>query len=94
MTLGDDKVGGTAVENDEKSVEKTVEKSVEKSMEEKEEDSAIDSTTTKAVNSEKTVKHPLQNTWTLWYLENDRTKSWEEMQNEITSFDTVEDFWR
>ncbi|XP_055383562.1 eukaryotic translation initiation factor 4E1 [Condylostylus longicornis] len=40
-----------------------------------------------------TLKHPLENTWTLWYLENDRTKSWEELQNEITSFDTVEDFW-
>uniref|UniRef100_A0A1B0FDF9 eIF-4F 25 kDa subunit n=1 Tax=Glossina morsitans morsitans TaxID=37546 RepID=A0A1B0FDF9_GLOMM len=39
------------------------------------------------------LKHPLQNTWTLWYLENDRTKSWEDMQNEIMSFDTVEDFW-
>jgi len=39
------------------------------------------------------LKHPLQNVWTLWYLENDRTKSWEDMQNEITSFDTVEDFW-
>lgn len=39
------------------------------------------------------VKHPLQNQWTLWYLENDRSKSWEDMQNEITSFDTVEDFW-
>ncbi|KAH8365417.1 hypothetical protein KR093_000272 [Drosophila rubida] len=38
-------------------------------------------------------KHPLENTWTLWYLENDRNKSWEEMQNEITSFDMVEDFW-
>ncbi|CAD7081663.1 unnamed protein product [Hermetia illucens] len=39
------------------------------------------------------IRHPLQNVWTLWYLENDRTKSWEELQNEITSFDTVEDFW-
>lgn len=39
------------------------------------------------------IKHPLQNKWTLWYLENDRTKSWEEMLNEITSFGTVEDFW-
>ncbi|KAH8242100.1 hypothetical protein KR026_002169 [Drosophila bipectinata] len=38
-------------------------------------------------------KHPLEHTWTLWYLENDRTKSWEDMQNEITSFDMVEDFW-
>ncbi|XP_043866259.1 eukaryotic translation initiation factor 4E1 isoform X1 [Drosophila mojavensis] len=46
-----------------------------------------------AVRTEHLFKHPLQNTWTLWYLENDRTKSWEDMLNEITSFDTVEDFW-
>lgn len=46
------------------------------------------------VHPEHLLKHPLQNTWTLWYLENDRNKTWEEMQNEITSFDTVEDFWR
>lgn len=46
------------------------------------------------VRTEHLFKHPLQNTWTLWYLENDRSKSWEDMQNEITSFDTVEDFWR
>ncbi|EDV40805.1 uncharacterized protein Dana_GF23736, isoform C [Drosophila ananassae] len=46
-----------------------------------------------AVRTEHLFKHPLQNTWTLWYLENDRSKSWEDMQNEITSFDTVEDFW-
>lgn len=45
------------------------------------------------VAREHLLKHPLQNVWTLWYLENDRTKSWEDMQNEITSFDTVEDFW-
>ncbi|KYN36548.1 Eukaryotic translation initiation factor 4E [Trachymyrmex septentrionalis] len=39
------------------------------------------------------IKHPLQNTWTLWYYEPDRTKTWEESQREITSFDTAEDFW-
>lgn len=39
------------------------------------------------------IKHPLQNKWTLWYLEVDRTKSWEDMQNKIASFETVEDFW-
>lgn len=39
------------------------------------------------------IKHPLQNTWTLWYYENDRNKSWEQNQREITSFDTAEDFW-
>lgn len=39
------------------------------------------------------IKHPLQNQWTLWYLESDRNKSWEELQNEITTFESVEDFW-
>ncbi|XP_015519906.1 eukaryotic translation initiation factor 4E [Neodiprion pinetum] len=39
------------------------------------------------------IKHPLQNTWTLWYYENDRSKTWEQNQREITSFDTAEDFW-
>ncbi|KAH8366680.1 hypothetical protein KR084_011766 [Drosophila pseudotakahashii] len=38
-------------------------------------------------------QHPLSNRWTLWYLENDRTKTWEEMLHEVTSFDTVENFW-
>ncbi|EDW76928.1 uncharacterized protein Dwil_GK20927, isoform A [Drosophila willistoni] len=49
--------------------------------------------TDETVRTEHLFKHPLQNTWTLWYLENDRSKSWEDMQNEITSFDAVEDFW-
>ncbi|OXU25695.1 hypothetical protein TSAR_012614 [Trichomalopsis sarcophagae] len=40
------------------------------------------------------IKHPLQNTWTLWYYEQDKNKSWEESQREVTSFDTAEDFWR
>jgi len=39
------------------------------------------------------IKHPLQNKWTLWYYENDRSNSWEKNQKEIASFDTVEDFW-
>jgi len=38
-------------------------------------------------------QHPLNNCWTLWYLENDRNKSWEEMLHKVTSFDTVEKFW-
>uniref|UniRef100_A0A336MI82 CSON015123 protein n=1 Tax=Culicoides sonorensis TaxID=179676 RepID=A0A336MI82_CULSO len=41
----------------------------------------------------KFVKHPLHHAWTLWYLEADRSKSWEEMQNIVTTFQTVEDFW-
>lgn len=39
------------------------------------------------------VKHPLQDQWTLWYLQNDHKKSWEEMLNKVTTFGTVEDFW-
>ncbi|XP_055534865.1 eukaryotic translation initiation factor 4E1-like isoform X2 [Wyeomyia smithii] len=45
------------------------------------------------VDPECLIKHPLQFTWTLWYLEPDRTKTWEETLNEVTSFSTVEDFW-
>ncbi|KAJ9581274.1 hypothetical protein L9F63_023546 [Diploptera punctata] len=55
---------------------------------EKKEDGIIED-----IAPEMQMKHPLQNTWTLWYYENDRTKSWEENQREITSFDTAEDFW-
>ncbi|KAK4879503.1 hypothetical protein RN001_007649 [Aquatica leii] len=39
------------------------------------------------------IKHPLQNCWTLWYYENDRTQDWAENLKEIASFQTVEDFW-
>ncbi|KAJ6646905.1 Eukaryotic translation initiation factor 4E1, partial [Pseudolycoriella hygida] len=39
------------------------------------------------------MKHQLRHQWTLWYLDNDRNKSWEEKQNEVSTFDTVEDFW-
>lgn len=57
-----------------------------------------DSTTTNdgavtEITPECLIKHPLQHQWTLWYLEPDRSKTWEEMQNEVSSFDTVEDFW-
>ncbi|XP_071455670.1 eukaryotic translation initiation factor 4E-like [Hetaerina americana] len=45
------------------------------------------------IGPEQLIKHPLQNIWTLWFYENDRSKSWEDNQREITSFDTVEDFW-
>ncbi|XP_077534029.1 eukaryotic translation initiation factor 4E1 isoform X1 [Haemaphysalis longicornis] len=39
------------------------------------------------------VKHPLQHRWSLWFYKNDKNRSWEENLLEITSFDTVEDFW-
>jgi len=39
------------------------------------------------------TKHPLQNTWTLWYYKSDRNCSWEENQRKVIDFSTVEDFW-
>ncbi|KAJ1528714.1 hypothetical protein ONE63_007107 [Megalurothrips usitatus] len=39
------------------------------------------------------IKHPLHSNWTLWYFEKNNSKSWEDNQREITSFNTVEDFW-
>uniref|UniRef100_A0A1B6HUS2 eIF-4F 25 kDa subunit n=1 Tax=Homalodisca liturata TaxID=320908 RepID=A0A1B6HUS2_9HEMI len=45
------------------------------------------------IQPELMYKHPLNSTWTLWYYENDRKRSWEENQREIISFETVEDFW-
>ncbi|XP_032591039.1 eukaryotic translation initiation factor 4E1 isoform X2 [Drosophila grimshawi] len=38
-------------------------------------------------------KHPLEHVWTLWYLENDRNKHWQDMLNEITQIDSIETFW-
>lgn len=42
---------------------------------------------------ESLIKHPLQNSWTLWYYDNEKGKTWEACQHQITTFDTVEDFW-
>lgn len=42
---------------------------------------------------EKVVKHPLQNSWTLWFFKNDKSRSWEENQKPIITVNTVEDFW-
>ncbi|KAI9468253.1 MAG: translation initiation factor eIF 4e-like domain-containing protein [Benjaminiella poitrasii] len=42
------------------------------------------------------VKHPLQNTWTLWFDNPGKkanAQSWADNLKEIISFDTVEDFW-
>jgi len=43
-----------------------------------------------------TIKHPLQNRWTLWY-DNPGKKasqsSWADFLKKIVTFDTVEDFW-
>ncbi|XP_077999698.1 eukaryotic translation initiation factor 4E-1A-like [Glandiceps talaboti] len=39
------------------------------------------------------IKHPLQNTWALWFFKNDKSKTWAANLRLITKFDTVEDFW-
>lgn len=39
------------------------------------------------------VKHPLQNTWSIWFFKNDKSKSWADNLRKITNFDSVEDFW-
>lgn len=39
------------------------------------------------------IKHPLQNSWTLWFLHPDKNRGWEDRVIPIISFDTVEDFW-
>ncbi|KAH8239697.1 hypothetical protein KR032_006733, partial [Drosophila birchii] len=40
------------------------------------------------------MKHLLQHTWTVWHWENDRSKAWSDMLSDVTSFNTVEDFFR
>lgn len=45
------------------------------------------------VDPEYVIKHPLQNSWTLWFFKNDRNRNWEENQRQIITFSTVEDFW-
>ncbi|EDW40674.1 eukaryotic translation initiation factor 4E1 [Drosophila sechellia] len=47
----------------------------------------------KNIDYDLALKHPLEHTWTLWHLENDRTKRWAEMLVDVTSFNTVEDFF-
>lgn len=42
---------------------------------------------------ERPVKHPLQNSWTLWFYKNDKSRSWDENQRPIITVNTVEDFW-
>jgi len=42
---------------------------------------------------ESLIKHPLQNSWTLWFFKNDKNRNWEDNQRSIITFNTVEDFW-
>ncbi|KAJ2946854.1 hypothetical protein O0L34_g16183 [Tuta absoluta] len=49
-------------------------------------------TTSKDLVSSEDIKHPLENTWSFWMFTNDK-KKWELNLVELTSFDTVEDYW-
>lgn len=41
-----------------------------------------------------TVKHPLANTWTLWFTKPPKGgEHWSELLKEVVSFNSVEDFW-
>jgi len=32
------------------------------------------------------IKHPLQNSWTLWFFKNDKNRNWEDNQRSIITF--------
>ncbi|XP_039749076.1 eukaryotic translation initiation factor 4E-1B-like isoform X2 [Pararge aegeria] len=42
---------------------------------------------------EEIIKHPLEYSWGMWYITNDK-RNWEDNLVKLTSFDTVEDYWR
>lgn len=44
------------------------------------------------IKEEEYMKHPLQNQWQLWYWKQEK-KEWKDNLLEVTSFNTVEDFW-
>ncbi|XP_048189823.1 eukaryotic translation initiation factor 4E type 1B-like [Perognathus longimembris pacificus] len=37
--------------------------------------------------------HPLQNRWVLWFFKNDCGRAWQDNLHQVTTIDTVEDFW-
>jgi len=40
------------------------------------------------------MKHPLANKWVFWWYRNDKSRTWEQNQEKITTVDTIEDFWQ
>jgi len=40
------------------------------------------------------MKHPLNNSWSFWYFSNDKSRSWEQNQHNLSTVDTIEDFWQ
>ncbi|GLH09541.1 hypothetical protein R5R35_004613 [Gryllus longicercus] len=47
----------------------------------------------KRTSSVDSGKHPLQNSWTLWFHKTERSRSWDENLRPVINFHTVEDFW-
>uniref|UniRef100_A0A1I7YQ89 EIF-4F 25 kDa subunit n=1 Tax=Steinernema glaseri TaxID=37863 RepID=A0A1I7YQ89_9BILA len=39
-------------------------------------------------------RHPLRRPWTLWYLDDRRNVGWLERLHEVSTVDTIEDFWK
>jgi len=66
-------------------------------MDSNEEDDCPDISATTLSPLDFSMKHPLQNRWTIWY-DNPGKKtsqaSWADNLKKIVTFDTVEDFWR
>lgn len=46
-----------------------------------------------SIDPELLVKHPLQNSWALWFFKNDKSKDWTANLKLVSTFHTVEDFW-
>lgn len=38
-------------------------------------------------------RHMLRQSWTYWYLNDNRSMNWEDRLKKICTFNTVEDFW-
>lgn len=53
----------------------------------------VQATEANAIASDFAVRHPLNTRWALWYLKGDRHKDWEDCLKQVSTFDTVEDFW-
>jgi len=56
-------------------------------------DSSVSVSAEKPSLSLEGYKHPLESTWTFWYYNDKRDKSWEENLVELGDFSYAEDFW-
>ncbi|EDW30463.1 GL18042 [Drosophila persimilis] len=81
--------GKGGVEENPKKEQKQQDKPKEQTNGEKEKDT----TNGPAAACPRHSRHPLENVWTLWYLENDRSKHWKDMLTEVAKIDSVETFW-